>query len=169
MAEGAVQRDAEARPTEIEVIARAVLWSGDHLLLCESVPHGYRYLPGGHIEPGEAAAEGLRRELEEEAGLGDAIVGRCLLVAEQRFVQRGRARHELLLVFHVEHPRLTGAATPPPIDALEPGIAYGWVARAGLPAAPGLPAGRRGRVLEPFPKAPEWISRPEDPGNPMPP
>jgi ADP-ribose pyrophosphatase YjhB (NUDIX family) len=44
------------QPTRIEVIARGVMFHEEHVLLCQNCKHGYYYLPGGHVEPGEAAA-----------------------------------------------------------------------------------------------------------------
>lgn len=57
----------------IHVLSRAVIYDAQRsaILLCTSLtaePHFY-YLPGGHIEHGEGAADSLVRELQEEMGL----------------------------------------------------------------------------------------------------
>ncbi len=57
------------------------------------------WLPGGVVEPGETAAECLRRELAAEAGL-EIHVGRMLYVTEHLFLADGEHRHEVVLYFH---------------------------------------------------------------------
>ncbi len=62
----------------IRQAARAVLVDPDRrvLLVRFEFPAGTRWaLPGGGIEPGETPEEAIRRELIEEAGLHDAVVG----------------------------------------------------------------------------------------------
>jgi 8-oxo-dGTP diphosphatase len=107
--------------SEIEVIGRALIVERGRVLLCRSVERGYYYLPGGHVEFGEAAAEAVARELEEECGL-KVEVGECGLVAECVFETRKKKRHhELNLVFHVER---QGDAE---VKSLEPELAFDWV------------------------------------------
>ena len=103
-----------ANPSHIEIIARALITRAGTILLCRNLEHGYFYLPGGHVEPGESAAQACRREIREELGL-DARIGACRLIAEQRFEQGGKPRHEINLVFHVEH--LTCAGCDPSQDS----------------------------------------------------
>ena len=110
----------------IEVIARAALFHGEHLLLCRSISGAYAYLPGGHVEFGESSEAAVARELQEEAGLL-VTVGRCLHANEQIFRQGGRLRHELNLVFHVELARVDANTTPPAIPSLEDHLAFDWV------------------------------------------
>lgn len=79
------------------------------------------------MEPGERAADTLVREFREETG-SEVKAGRCVLVNEGSFKQvtgKGgmRRRHELNIVFHVEHP----SPAPPEIRSLEPKIAFEWV------------------------------------------
>lgn len=134
------QTTPKATPVEkIELIARALIRSDDLVLVCRNLRHGHRYLPGGHVEPGEPAAVALRRELDEEASLGDAVVGACLLVQEQLFTQRDKDRHEFSIVFHVELPRrLAGPA--PLIPSRESDIAFEWIRVMDLSASGFRPA-----------------------------
>src|SRR5262249_814619 len=48
-----------ANPDAIEVIARGLLRDRSQILVCQSLKHGYCYLPGGHVEFGEPAAVAL--------------------------------------------------------------------------------------------------------------
>lgn len=130
---------ARAAPKRIEVIARGVARRDGALLVCRSMPGGHAYLPGGHVEPGEAAADALARELLEETGL-ESRVGPLLLVAEARFTQAGRPRHEINLVFHVEH---RAGAWPERVPSLEPDIGFEWVAPDRLAQAGFVPADLR--------------------------
>jgi 8-oxo-dGTP diphosphatase len=141
-------------PKEIEVIARALLVSRGHVLLCFNAPIAatraarpprgvYAYLPGGHVDPDESAADALARELLEEAAF-PIRVGPLALVSEHTFTTaKGKRHHEVNLMFHVEHaPPLTSTPTPPaataasrrraatdlpPVASLEPDIALHWV------------------------------------------
>ncbi|MFG0276253.1 MAG: NUDIX hydrolase [Phycisphaerales bacterium] len=125
-----------ARPHRIEVIARGLAINGGRVLLCRSVKGGYTYLPGGHVEPGEAAGAALEREMLEETGL-ECRAGDLVCVHEERFSQQGAPRHELNLVFHMEHPP---ADT---VTSLEPAIAFEWVAIDALGEANLLPESMR--------------------------
>lgn len=108
----------------IEVIARGVWIEGGKVLLCQNTKAGYYYLPGGHVEFGEAAATALAREFREETGI-EVQVGTCVLVTEGVFQAGKREHHELNLVFHVQHP-------PAPVESKEDAIAFEWVDLAGL-------------------------------------
>lgn len=118
---------------DIEWIARGLLVRRGEVLLCRNAKHGYSYLPGGHIEFGESAEDALRREFVEETSL-DVTVGRALAVVELRFVQKSKARHEVSVVFHVEHDSSL------PVSSVEPGIEFHWVALASLDTASIRPA-----------------------------
>lgn len=111
------------RDRAIEIIGRGVLIHDGRVLLCRSVEHGYSYLPGGHVEFGEAAATAVEREFEEETGLR-VRAGALVLVTEALFSARGKEHHEVNLVFHAEPQE----GTPPPsIASREPDIAFEWV------------------------------------------
>lgn len=135
-------------PRRIEIIARGLARRDGSVLLCRSVAGGHSYLPGGHVEPGESAADALAREFMEETGV-ETRVGPLLLAAEVRFTQDGRARHELDLVFHVEHAR---GDWPGAMPTLEPDIRFEWTPTDRLAEAGFVPACLR-RFIQPAPTA----------------
>jgi 8-oxo-dGTP diphosphatase len=104
---------------QIECIARGLATRDGLVLACRSVKHGYRYLPGGHVEFGESAADALAREFLEETGLR-VVPGEPRLVAEVRFGKH----HEVNTVFHVEH---ADGPWPERVESLEPKLAFDWL------------------------------------------
>ena len=116
-------------PNHVELIARGILLQGSRVLLCQEKKHGYRYLPGGHVEVTESAAAALEREFLEECGLR-VRTGALALVSEGVFKTKKKTHHEINLVFHVEHP-------PSPklkkVKSKEDRIAFEWVELAALP------------------------------------
>ena len=105
----------------IETLARGLAVHRGWVLLCQSTKRAYAYLPGGHIEFGESAAEACVREFDEEMHLADGrdgvTLGDHVLSIEQRFIQKGEPRHEISVVFHVEHLHLANAP-PLRLDAV---------------------------------------------------
>jgi len=112
---------------DIEIISRGILLAGTRFLLCQNRTSGYFYLPGGHVEPGERIDDALARELGEELGW-HVWPGDLVAVAECRFTQNGKPRHELNLVFHVEHEASAEVAP----QSLESDIAFAWVLESDL-------------------------------------
>lgn len=163
---------ASRLPKRIETIARGILVSGGMVLLCRDKQGSYAFLPGGHVEPGESAREALSRELQEEAGLERVKVGSCALVTEQRFTQNGKPRHEISLVFHVEHailpdgtPLSLGATNGPARDvpSLESHIEFVWVEVAALSEIDLRPLSMKAWLMSADGQAglerPAWISQ----------
>lgn len=109
-----------------EVIARGLVFHGEHVLVCRSIAGGYAYLPGGHVEVGERAEEALRREFMEETSL-TVRVRECVWVHEHLFVQGGKPRHEYNIVFRVELDT-PGASSPPRVLSRETDIDFAWIA-----------------------------------------
>lgn len=122
-------------PRHIEIIARGLALRGQHLLVCANRKHGYLYLPGGHVEPGESSPAALVREFREESGL-TVEAGRMMLLSENAFTQGDRLRHEINLVFHVEHP----PTWPDEVPSLEPDIEFRWLDLAAVVDADLRPA-----------------------------
>jgi len=122
---------------QVEYLARAMMRREGRVLVCRDLAHGHAYLPGGHVEFGEPAAAAAARELEEECGLL-CRVGAPLLVWESRFVQRGKAKQEITVVFHVEP--LSGQEWPSEVGSRESHIAFEWIDPAAASASGVVPA-----------------------------
>lgn len=106
-------------------VAGIIVRDGRVLAHEASGPGGvYHALPGGKLEPGEAAGDCLRRELREEFA-AEIEVGRLLYVAEGWWLggRRGdKQRHELALYYLA---RLADPAAD--ISSREPRIAAAWL------------------------------------------
>jgi 8-oxo-dGTP diphosphatase len=105
----------------VEVIVRAVIVSEGRLLLAHKPGAAHTFLPGGHIEPGEAATAALRRELLEELGRHLAV-GRFLGAVEHAWTEAGGG-HEVNLVFVVDAGGLAADRAP---GSREPHIEFLW-------------------------------------------
>lgn len=125
----------EDEPGHVEFIARGVAidrrTGSARVLLCQSKKRGYYYLPGGHVEFGETAAEALRREILEEMGI-PCTVGSPLQVHECSFHDGKVLRHEVNMVFHVKHLGRHGVPQPDPPPSAEKHIAFEWVPLDGI-------------------------------------
>jgi 8-oxo-dGTP pyrophosphatase MutT (NUDIX family) len=55
--------------TDSKIVSKAVLYSGDDVLILEGIVGLGWDLPGGHIHVGESPLDGLKREVYEETGL----------------------------------------------------------------------------------------------------
>lgn len=115
------------------------LWHAGRILLVRRARppmDGLWTFPGGHVEPGEAAADAARREMREETGLAVDLVGEPML---HEIILRDGASlvaHRVLLVF-------AGRATeakPDPVAASDAAAAgfFDRAALAGLATTPQL-------------------------------
>ncbi|HUF53965.1 MAG TPA: NUDIX domain-containing protein [Dehalococcoidia bacterium] len=78
-----------------------VALNGDLVLLQRIGEANFWCLPGGRMEMGESAADGVRREIREESGF-DCDVGRLLWIVENFYNDANGARiHEIGLYFLV--------------------------------------------------------------------
>ena len=119
----------------MEIVVRGICLTPDRtrLLVCRNVARGNIYLPGGHVEWGEASPAALAREWREELG-ADCTPGRLLGIIEQRYGDTC----ELGLYFLCNSPALEASPTPPPSS--EPHIAFDWLPLSSLPTSDLLPA-----------------------------
>ena len=131
----------------IEVMARGVLVRRGRLLVCQGRGADNVYLPGGHVEFGEAAVTALAREWREELGVR-VKVGCFLGAVEHTYRQKGLVHCEVNFVFVVTCPALSSAANP---TSGEDWIKFSWISLDGLAAA----------HLEPQPlcrQLPRWLA-----------
>lgn len=131
---------------DIELLARGVLVLDGRLLVCHGRKKRNHFLPGGHIEWGEAAAVALKREIEEEIGRR-CTVGRFLGAAEHTFRWKGRRVCEINLVFDMT---VRGLKAGKPVPSMEKKLEFFWVPLAKLARS----------KIEPFPlrkELPSWL------------
>lgn len=119
----------------IETIARGVAVRDGKVLVCRAKGGKSSYLPGGHVEFGETAAEALVREVREELGV-ESQAGKFLGVVENSFLQHGRPHSEINLVYALE---LAPDVANDPV-AQEDWIEFEWREIAELESANLLPA-----------------------------
>ena len=114
--------------TPIEILARGVCTREGMLLLCHGRGASNTYLPGGHVEFMERAADALERELLEELGL-QARAGGFLGAVEHTFLQKGKRHCEINLVFKVDIEGIDVSSAP---RSAEANLDFLWVPLAGL-------------------------------------
>lgn len=102
-------------------IVRGIIRDGDFVLLCKQKTGDYTFLPGGHIDFGEAAEVALVREIKEEIG-AKVSVGKFRGAIENAWEDNC----EISLVFDVEHD-LSKENTPTPASPEEEHLAFLWV------------------------------------------
>lgn len=115
-----VDEAARTGRRRIETIARGVCVQDDRVLLCRPKGGGRTYLPGGHVEFGESAAQALVREIREEMGVQDVSVRNFLGIVENAFLQDGEPHTEINVVYQMRLPPNT------PAVAKEEWIEFEW-------------------------------------------
>ena len=82
-------------------VVAALIVRGDEVLICQRTKHQPMPLqwefPGGKIDPGETAAEALRRELEEELDV-QATIGREVATIRHTYKNGGELELHFFLV-----------------------------------------------------------------------
>lgn len=107
----------------IETLVRGVCVKRGHLLVCQSKGAVNTYLPGGHVEFGERAADSLVRETREELGVASRA-GAFLGAVEHTFRQKGRRHCEINLVFALTIGELDPRRDP---EACESWLTFRWI------------------------------------------
>lgn len=112
----------------MEILVRGVCVKDGQLLVCQSKGATNTYLPGGHVEWKEEAADGLRREILEELGV-KAVVREFLGAVEHTFIQKGERHCEINLMFRMDISALAPGREP---EACEDWISFKWIPLARL-------------------------------------
>ena len=120
----------------IETVSRAVIIRDGKVLLCRSKGADKYYLPGGHIDFGETAAQALEREILEETSL-KSKVGEFLGVVENSFLQHGKKHCEINLVYRAE-------IEDGEVRAAEDWIEFDWVDVSSVASVELLPVEMKG-------------------------
>ena len=81
--------------------ACAVVENGNKILFQKRKDDTYWALPGGKIEVLETTASAIKRELQEELGINDLIVGNVTSVIENFFEFKGEKVHQYIFTHQV--------------------------------------------------------------------
>lgn len=91
--------------SDIHIIARGFMFSGDNIILCKTKGGKWNFLPGGHVENGESSKSALLRELNEELGLFNYKIGPFVGICENVFsLEENLLQHEINILFKVDVP-----------------------------------------------------------------
>ncbi|MBD8511652.1 NUDIX domain-containing protein [Photobacterium sp. CAU 1568] len=102
--------------------SRALIEVQGKVLLVKRVGEAFTFLPGGHVDAGEAAVQAVAREIREETGL-TAEIGDLIGIAENDWQQNGQHQTEVALVFRA---RLAGIDVPAAVVSKEPHLEFIW-------------------------------------------
>ena len=83
---------------QFEICVRAIIRSGNKILVCVGKKNGIYFFPGGHIEYGETAEAALKRELKEELNIRIKKAS-FMGTVENIYKEDGQTHHEINLVF----------------------------------------------------------------------
>jgi 8-oxo-dGTP pyrophosphatase MutT (NUDIX family) len=119
------RQGARRRGARVETSAGGVIyrWSGPmpHILLIRDAYQHWGF-PKGHLEAGETPAAAALREVEEETGLGDLVLGPRLRTIDWFFRAQGRLIHKFCHFYLIECP--SGDASPEQAEGI---TACTWV------------------------------------------
>lgn len=126
-------------------LARAIIRSGDFVLLARVVGASNTFLPGGHIDQGEPAKTALKREVFEEIGVA-IHVGAFVGAVEATWYKGSTLHSEINLLFSAS---VLGLSPDSPIHSREEHLEFLWVHRSEVDAFNLLPEPTRAIVKNP--------------------
>ncbi|WP_010274229.1 NUDIX domain-containing protein [Paenibacillus senegalensis] len=102
-------------------VTRALILDQEKLLIAR-MKGAHSFLPGGEIERGEGAQSALKRELQEELGVGSCEIVRFMGVVEFGIKEKNYC--EINHLFEVKCSELTSGRNP---EALESHLEFFWL------------------------------------------
>jgi len=114
----------QQRNKYIEIILRGIIVYKNQILLNYSLNNNPRfyYVPGGHLEIGEALTSSLDREMKEEIGCGVKNM-KFLTLMENFFTDKYGYHHELNLIYKAN----LDIANPLSIKSQEKNLMFTWL------------------------------------------
>ncbi len=106
-------------------LARAVIFSGERVLIAREVGANNTFLPGGHIGYGEPARKALIRRIKEETGF-EVSTGRFLGAVEATWYKDEELNSEINLIFEASCPDINHHVV---VESEEGHLEFIWVER----------------------------------------